>query len=145
MIEELLAYKRLGLKTFRDVEIFLNERKNKDEYNRRPNNLASNNLYDPQSHSIKRYNNGSRDNYECKYKNQNKDNKSSLNEQEIKLCNMFKMSLHEYLCVKDMLIKESYEQGLLSRSYTENAFKMDKERVMGVFDFLVSHNIILEK
>lgn len=84
-IEELLAYKRLGLKTFEDVEKFLLDKRAKDEqYMRRQKMIDSNNIYDPKSHPIKRNSRGNRDSYELKSKNDNKDNKQSLTDQEIK-------------------------------------------------------------
>jgi len=52
---------------------------------------------------------------------------------------------HEYLFIKEVLVRESISQGFLSRNFAEQAFKIDKDRLMGVFDFLVSHDIILEK
>lgn len=145
-IEELLAYKRLGLKTFEDVEKFLLEKRSKDEqYLRRQKMIDSNNIYDPKSHPIKRNSRGNRDSYELKSKCDNKDNKASLTDQEIKLCENLGLIFHEYLFIKEVLVRESISQGFQSRSFAENAFKIDKERLMGVFDFLVSHDIILEK
>jgi len=86
-IEELLAYKRLGLKTFDDVEKFLLDKRQKDEqYNRRQKMIDGNNIYDPKNHPIKRNNRGNRDFYELKSKCDTKDNKTTLTEQEIKLC-----------------------------------------------------------
>jgi len=128
------------------VEKFLLDKRAKDEqYNRRQKMIDSNNIYDPKSHPIKRNSRGNRDSYELKSKCDSKDNKASLTDQEIKLCENLGLIFHEYLFIKEVLVRESISQGFLSRSFAENAFKIDKERLMGVFDFLVSHEIILER
>ena len=135
-IEELLAYKRLGLKTFEDVEVnflfkifqkFLLEKRSKDEqYLRRQKMIDGNNIYDPKSHPIKRNSRGNRDSYELKSKSDNKDNKASLTDQEIKLCENLGLIFHEYLFIKEVLVRESISQGFQSRSFAENAFKIGK-------------------
>ena len=44
-----------------------------------------------------------------------------------------------------MLIRESLKEGIITKNYLENTFKIDKERLTGVFDFLASENIIVAK
>lgn len=55
------------------------------------------------------------------------------------------MTPHEYLLIKDMLVRESLKEGIITKNFLENTFKIEKERLIGVFDFLASENIILAK
>lgn len=69
------------------------------------------------------------------------------------------MSPQEYLLLKEFLIRESMKTGFISRDFVDNnikigkthhkydylLFKLEKERISGVFDFLVSNNTIIEK
>ena len=73
--------------------------------------IDSNNIYDPKSHPIKRNSRGNRDSYELKSKSDNKDNKASLTDQEIKLCENLGLIFHEYLFIKEVLVRESISQG----------------------------------
>ena len=55
------------------------------------------------------------------------------------------MTPQEYLLIKDMLVRESLKEGIISQNFLDNTFKIDKERLTGVFDFLASENMIVAK
>ena len=67
----------------------------------------------------------------------------NFNEQEGSLCDKLNLSSHEYLIIKDLLIRESVKEGFVTKNFAENQIKLDKDRISGVFDFLVSRNLII--
>jgi hypothetical protein len=78
------------------------------------------------------------------------------------LCEKLGISPYEYLVIKEILVREAVKENFIRKDFAENTLKLgkkiifiylgnnfyiqlDKERVNGIFDFLVSHNYILEK
>ena len=58
------------------------------------------------------------------------------------------MKPHEYLMIKEVLVRESIAQGVLSRDSLNNIFdpkRTEKSKLNEVFDFLVAHDLVLEK
>ena len=55
------------------------------------------------------------------------------------------MNFQEYLLVKEILVRESIIQGKLSRVNAEQMIKLEKEKVVGIFDFLVMNDMIIQK
>lgn len=47
--------------------------------------------------------------------------------------------------MKEVLVREAVKEGFIKRDFAENTLKLDKDRVSGIFDFLVCNNYILEK
>jgi transcriptional adapter 2-alpha len=107
----------------------LDKRLKDEQYNRRQKIIDSSNIYDPKNHPIKRNNRGNRDFYELKSKCDTKDNKTTLTEQEIKLCESLGLIFHEYLFIKEVLVRESISQGFLSRNFAEQAFKIGNKKL----------------
>lgn len=71
--------------------------------------------------------------------------KGSLRTNEISLCNELGLNFREYLLIKEILVRESILQGFISRSFLEHTIKIDKEKSLRVFDFLVEHDLIIQK
>lgn len=80
-----------------------------------------------------------------KKKGESANSKMSLSQQEVKLCEEMEMSFHDYLLVKEILVRESVAQGFISRNWVENSLKIDTEKTLGIFDFLVANDLILKK
>jgi transcriptional adapter 2-alpha len=73
---------------------------------------------------------------------------------ELDLCERVGIQPIEFIAIKEVLIRESVREGFLKKEQAENIIKLgkwkkiylkDKDRLSGVFDFLVLHNYILEK
>lgn len=47
--------------------------------------------------------------------------------------------------MKETLIRESLKNGFIKKDNFENVFKIDKEKISGVFDFLVKNGTVLPK
>lgn len=146
-IEELKAYRQLNLKTFDEVEVvpadqqfLLEKRKKDDQYNKKTETLK--NIYQQETKFSKRTNRVSKDEEELR------DTKSSFTELENRLCERVGLKPHEYLLIKEILVRESISQGFLSRDFVSQTFdskRTEKHKIMDVFDFLVSHDLILER
>lgn len=140
-IEELKAYKELNLKTFEEVEQFLLEKRKKDEqYLKRTESLK--NIYQQESKFSKR-NRFNREEEELQGRG-----RGSFTDLENRLCERVGLKPHEYLLLKEVLIRESVSQGFLSREFVSQAFdsrRTDKHKVLDVFDFLASHELLMEK
>jgi transcriptional adapter 2-alpha len=77
-----------------------------------------------------------------------KDTKASFTENENKLCDKVGLKPHEYLLIKEILVRESVSQGFLSKEYVNQVFdskRTEKHKIMEVFDFLVTHDLVLER
>lgn len=70
---------------------------------------------------------------------------SNINEQEQLLCDKLGITTYDYIIIKEVLIRESVNENFVKRDYAENKLKIDKDRLTGIFDFLVTHNFIMEK
>lgn len=140
-IEELKSYKELNLKTFEEVEQFLLEKRKKDEqYLKRTESLK--NIYQQESKFSKR-NRFNREEEELQGRG-----RGSFTDLENRLCERVGLKPHEYLLLKEVLIRESVSQGFLSREFVSQAFdsrRTDKHKVLDVFDFLASHELLMEK
>lgn len=44
-----------------------------------------------------------------------------------------------------MLVREAVKENFIRKDYAEHTLKLDKDRVTGIFDFLVTQNYIMEK
>lgn len=77
-----------------------------------------------------------------------KDSKTPFTELENRLCERLALKPHEYLMIKEILVRESISQGVLARDSLNNIFdpkKIEKVKLNEVFDFLVSNDLVLEK
>lgn len=43
------------------------------------------------------------------------------------------------------MVREAVKEGFIKKDFAENMMKLDKERITGVFDFLVVNSYIMEK
>jgi len=150
-IEELRFYKKIGLKTFEDVELYLQEKKKKDEAYQKKQKQNEIYLFDPKI-SLNRFTprrtryNGkdSLENKETTDK-KSKNNFSQLNEKEFTLCEQLSITPYDYILIKEVLVRECVKEGLLSRDIVNSIIKLDKDRSNAIFDFLVTNRIIYEK
>lgn len=51
----------------------------------------------------------------------------------------------EYLILKEVLVRESVRLGYIKKEQALGVFKLDRERVSGVFDYLVTKGLVNEK
>jgi len=150
-IEELRFYKKIGLKSFEEVDLYMQEKKKKDEAYQKKQKQNDIYLFDPKI-SINRFTprrtryNGkdTLDNKELNDK-KTKSNFSQLNEREYNLCEQLGISPYDYILVKEVLVRECIKEGVISRDIVNNMIKLDKDRSNAVFDFLVTNKIIYEK
>ncbi len=69
----------------------------------------------------------------------------ALSYDETKMCEKLDLSIHQYIIIKQTLIRECIKEGFMRKQELENIFKIQKEKVNGVFDFLVSNHLIMSK
>lgn len=69
----------------------------------------------------------------------------SFCEEEYQLCQKLGLTEQEYLILKEVLVRESVKNGIIKKDQALQNFKLDKERVTGVFDYLVVKGLIHEK
>lgn len=77
-----------------------------------------------------------------------KDARTPFTDLENRLCERLGLKPHEYLMIKEVLVRESIAQGVLSRDSLNNIFdpkRTEKNKLNEVFDFLVAHDLVLEK
>lgn len=118
----------------------LEKRKKDEQYNKRTDTLK--NIYQQEAKFNKRTNRINKDEEELK------DTKSSFSELENRLCEKVGLKPHEYILIKEILVRESISQGFLSRDFVNQVFdskRTEKHKIMDVFDFLVSHDLVLER
>ncbi|EGR31009.1 hypothetical protein IMG5_119510 [Ichthyophthirius multifiliis] len=156
-IEELKTYKKIGLNTFEDIEIYLNEkRKNDETYNKK---MKQNEKIINEKAIINNNNQ-----YKFFF---------FINIfiymyvflyffKEINLCEQLDISPYEYLVMKEVLVREAVKENFIKKDFAENKLKLglfqlqykqlyniyflkDKDRATGIFDFLVANKYILEK
>ncbi|KRX06785.1 Homeodomain protein [Pseudocohnilembus persalinus] len=150
-IEELRTYRKLGLKNFEQVEKYLQDKKKKDEAYQKKQKQNNEYVYD-KAVLGNRHNQSRRTRSVYPENDTNKDggdkkNKQPLNmtEQEQQLCEKLEMHPFEYLAIKEVLVREAVKENFIKRDNGEQQLKLDKERLAGVFDYLVTHNYIMEK
>ncbi|KAL4486176.1 hypothetical protein ABPG72_012229 [Tetrahymena utriculariae] len=153
-IEELKTYRKLGLKTFEDVENYLNQkRKNDENFNKRQK--SNEKMLQEKSSAASSQGNRqtSRRTRSLNMFVENKDHVTdkkkqlppNVTEQEIELCDKLNISPYEYLVMKEVLVRQAIQEGFIKIEYAQHKLKLDKDRVTGIFDFLVAHKYILEK
>lgn len=69
----------------------------------------------------------------------------NMNEQEYLLVEKLGISPQEYLVLKEVLVRESVRQGFLKKDQALANFKLDKERVSSIYDFLVQQEKIIDR
>lgn len=100
------------------------------------------NIYQQEAKFNKRTSRVSRDEDEFK------ETKGSFTELENKLCEKLGLKPHEYLLIKEILVRESVSQGFISREFVNQIFdskRTEKHKILDVFDFLVTHDLVLER
>jgi transcriptional adapter 2-alpha len=150
-IEELRFAKKIGLKTYEELELYMQEKKKKDEAYQKKQKQNDIYLFDPKINTNRftprrtRYN--GKDTMESKEASdkKNKANFSQLNEKEHNLCESLSITPYDYILIKEVLVRECLKDGLLSKDIVNNIIKIDKERSTAIFDFLVSNRLICEK
>ena len=55
------------------------------------------------------------------------------------------MTPSQYIVVKETLLRESLKNGFIKKDGLDNIFKVDKDKISGVFDFLVKNGEVLTK
>jgi len=146
-IEELRFYKKIGLKTFEEVEIYLQDKKKKEEALQKKQKQNEPILYDKQTKPVPtaRRNRANTDSREANEK-KNKYAQTQLNEKELNLCDHVCITPHEFLLIKDLLVRECLKEGFLTRDFVDASIKLDfKDKANQVFDFLVTNKVISEK
>lgn len=116
------------------------KRKKDEQYNKRTETLK--NIYQQEAKFNKRTSRMNKDEEEFR------DTKASFTEIENKLCDRVGLKPHEYLLIKEILVRESVSQGFLSKDYVNQVFdskRTDKRKILDVFDFLVTHDLVLER
>lgn len=78
-------------------------------------------------------------------KEKQEDVKGCLRNSEINLCNELGLDYREYLLIKEILVRESILQGYITRGFVEQCVKIEKDKTLRVFDFLVEHDLIIQK
>jgi len=150
-IEEMRFYKKIGLKTYEEVDLYMQEKKKKDEAYQKKQKQNDIYLFDPKINTNRftprrtRYN--GKDTMESKEASEkkNKNNFSQLNEKEHNLCEQLSITPYDYILVKEVLVRECLKEGLISKDVVNNMIKLDKERSSAIFDFLASNRLICEK
>jgi len=150
-IEEMRFYKKIGLKTYEEVDLYMQEKKKKDEAYQKKQKQNDIYLFDPKINTNRftprrtRYN--GKDTMESKEASEkkNKNNFSQLNEKEHNLCEQLSITPYDYILVKEVLVRECLKEGLISKDVVNNMIKLDKDRSSAIFDFLASNRLICEK
>jgi transcriptional adapter 2-alpha len=66
-----------------------------------------------------------------------------ISPQEEELCRRFNINHKQYMMIKETIIRESVKQGVIERDETAKIFKIERNIVDGVFDFLVEKDEIV--
>jgi len=70
----------------------------------------------------------------------------SLCDKEITLCQNTQLSYSDYLLIKELLIRESATQGLITKDFASKSItNVDKDKIENIFDFLVTNELIVER
>lgn len=65
-----------------------------------------------------------------------------LTKEEEDLCKRFNINHKQYMMIKETIIRESIKQGIIERDETAKIFRIERNVVDGVFDFLVEKDEI---
>lgn len=63
----------------------------------------------------------------------------------MQLCEKIGISPYEYIVIKEVLVREAVKENFIKKEEMGNSLKLDKDRLTGIFDFLVTHNYIMER
>ncbi|CAD8067888.1 unnamed protein product [Paramecium primaurelia] len=141
-IEELRYYRKLGMKTFEEVEEYLADKRKRDEQYQRRQKQNDSFVYDSQKQRFMQR----RTRFIPLMEGRDKHKSGpSFCEEEYQLCQKLGLSEQEYLILKEVLVRESVKNGIIKKDQALQNFKLDKERVTGVFDYLVVKGLIHEK
>jgi len=150
-IEELRVYKKMGLKTFEEVELYLKEKRNKDEAYQKKQKIIEATVCEPKiktnnpARRTRLHVGGGPDSKEAQEK-KNKFALTQMNEKELGLCDNLGLAPYEFLLIKDFLVRECLKEGFLTKEMVSSNVKADyKTHTEQIFDFLVANKIILEK
>ncbi|CAD8064801.1 unnamed protein product [Paramecium sonneborni] len=143
-IEELRFYRKLGIKTFEEVEEYLADKRKKDEQNQRRQNQNQAYVYDYDSQKQRFLQRRTRFTSVIDGKDRNKQG-PSFSEEEQQLCQKLGLSEQEYLILKEVLVRESVKNGMINKDQAVQNFQIDKERLIGVFDYLIIKGLIHDK
>lgn len=144
-IDELNHYRKLGLKTFEQVEVYLQDKRSRDEEYQRRGEFINKYVFenDKQQNQMNTSNaRRTRIKQDFLDKPNGKTKAQHLNEKEQQFCDRLPINPYEYLIIKDMLIRESVRAGVVRKDFAESSLKIDKHRMHEVFDFLVQLNYI---
>ena len=70
---------------------------------------------------------------------------SGLSFDENKLCEATGIHPSQYIVIKETLLRESLKQGFIRKEGLDGIFKVDKEKIGGIFDFLVQNGVVMTK
>eukprot|EP01016_Furgasonia_blochmanni_P016095 TRINITY_DN1912_c0_g2_i11.p2 TRINITY_DN1912_c0_g2~~TRINITY_DN1912_c0_g2_i11.p2 ORF type:complete len:237 (+),score=91.62 TRINITY_DN1912_c0_g2_i11:79-711(+) len=147
-IEELRFYRKIGIKSFEEVELYLQEKRKKDDAYQKKQRQNDAFIYENKNKvNTPRRTRFKGEIFDNTKKEAGDKKKSStvMCDMESKLCEKLGLTPHEYLLIKDVLVRECVKEGFVTRNFAESVFMLDKERMMGVFDFLVTSNMVIEK
>jgi hypothetical protein len=68
-----------------------------------------------------------------------------LTQKEFELCESLKIPFCDFVVLKEVLVRKSISEGVLSLEECRTLCQIDAEKFDGVFNFLVSYNLILPK
>lgn len=76
-----------------------------------------------------------------------KERRYDLVNSEKNLCERELLKPHEYLLMKEMMMRESTSQGCLSKEFVNMCLdpkRNDKGRILETYDFLVNHELVTD-